>query len=186
MANFLNFQTLTVVGSTREEALASAPFTAAYDATQAYHNWEKKQTGAVTDAMVKEFMVEYLEKKTKNVPGAGCFITVQSAVKDTRERPYTYENVKREGSTHPRTTYVWLDDNDGHEVCKVVSTADKRATKAAAAEAIKKVMASGEYKGKASLFVRKEEEKPVAVAHCAYTPSKSCKSGKYLVFGIQA
>lgn len=186
MANFLNFQTLTVVGSTKEEALATAPFTAAYDATQAYKNWEKKQTGAITDAMVKEFMVEYLEKKTKNVPGAGCYITKTSAVKDTRERPYKYENVKREGTTTTRTTYVWLDDVDGHEVCKVVGTAEERATKAHAAEAIKAVMSSGEYKGKASLYVRKEEEKPVALAHCAYTPSKSCTNGVYTVFGIVA
>lgn len=186
MTNFLNFQTLTVVGATKEEALATAPFEAKFNATQAFENWKKAQTGVITEAMKKQFMLDYLEKKTKNIAGAGCYIVLQSAVKDTRERPYKYENVKREGTTTTRTSYVWIDDKDGTEVCKIVGTADARATKAHAAEAIKKLMASGEYKGKASLYVRKEEEKPVALAHCAYTPSASCQSGEYLCFGIQA
>lgn len=182
----LNFQKLEVVGATKEEALAQAPFVAAHDCTQAYKNWLKKQTGAVTEAAKKQFMIEQLEKKTKNVPGAGCYITETSAAADTRERPYKYENVKKEGTTDTRTTFVWIDDATGNEVGKVVGTKEKRATKADAAKLIKELMANGEYKGNASLFVRKEEEKPVALAHCKYTPSKSSHAGVYTVFGIQA
>lgn len=182
----LNFQKLEVVGATKEEALAKAPFEAKYDATQAFKAWKKKQTGAVTEVAVRQFCLEYLEKKTKNIANAGCYVTLEGAVADTRERPYKYENVKREGTTDVRTTYVWIDDETDEVVGKVVGTKEKRATKADAAKLIKELMANGEYKGHASLFVRKEEEKPVALAHCAYTPSKASHVGVYMVFGIQA
>lgn len=61
---FLNFKTLEVTGATKQEALNNAPFKVLYDATQAYKNWmeKQKQEGTtVTEAMKKNFYVEYLE-----------------------------------------------------------------------------------------------------------------------------
>ena len=43
MTQFLNFKAIEVTGSTKEEALAKAPFDIMGDATQAYKIWKKKQ-----------------------------------------------------------------------------------------------------------------------------------------------
>lgn len=186
MANFLNFKKVEVTGSTKEEALASAGFnTIMKDATQAFKNAKKAHSGAWTEADTKQFMLDYTAKY-HNAPGVGFSITVEPAVADTRERPYRVENIKREGTTNVRTTFVWRDLEDGHDVLKIVSTSEKRATKADAFQAIKDLICSGEYHGKCKLYTTKEEETPVAIGYAEYAPSKSSRVGTYLVFGIEA
>lgn len=174
------FKSVEVVGATKEEALAKAPFTTVMkDATQAYKNWKAKQN-TVTEASKKQFMVDYTAKNSKNAPGVGFSITVEAAVADTRERPYTIEDVKNEkGKRKYKTIYKWIDDAEGTVVCTVDTT------KKDAKDAIKKLYAAGEYKGNATLFMTKDvvEGEPIA-AHAKYTPSKSSHNGTYLVFGI--
>ena len=46
---YLNFKKLEVVGATKEEALAKAPFHIMKDATQKFKNWKKAQTQGITD-----------------------------------------------------------------------------------------------------------------------------------------
>ena len=89
MAQIMNFKRMEVTGATKEEALAKAPFSIMGDATQAYKAFRKKQVNGVTDADKKQFMLDYLAKKSKNVAGVGFSITEESAVADTRERPYS-------------------------------------------------------------------------------------------------
>lgn len=186
MATILNFKSVEVSGNSKDEILANSPFkTIMKDASQALKNAKKNHDGAWTSSDQKAWELSYLEKNTKNAEGVGCYYVIDAPVADTRERPYKYTNIKREGNTVTRTTYVWVDSKTGAEICKVVGTKDERATKANAAKAIKEVMANGEYKGKAKLFSRKEEEKPVCLATCEYTPSKSSKVGVYKVFGIE-
>ena len=96
MTQIMNFKRMEVNGATKEEALAKAPFDIMGDATQAYKIWRKKQVNGVTDADKKEFMLEYLAKKSKNCAGVGFSITIESAVADTRERPYKIEDVKND------------------------------------------------------------------------------------------
>jgi hypothetical protein len=56
--------------------------------------------------------INYLKKKNNMAPGAGFAITVQSAVKDSRQRPYTVHDVKNEKGEREsgRTTYEIKDD----------------------------------------------------------------------------
>lgn len=178
---FLNFKTLEVVGATKQEALASAPFSVLYDATQAYKNWLEKQEGTVTEAMKKNFCIEYLAKKTKNAPGVGCSITIESAVADTRERPYKITDVKNEKGKRKYSTIYTIKDQDTNEI---LAKCDE--TKAKAKDVLKELYKKG-FKGKAICTYTKEvtEGEPVAF-YGEYTPSKSTKNGIYKVFGIEA
>jgi hypothetical protein len=178
---FLNFKNLEVVGATKQEALDSAPFKVLYDATQAYKNWMEKQEGAVTEAMKKNFYVEYLAKKTKNAPGVGCSITVEAAIADTRERPYKITDVKNEKGKRKYSTIYIIKNRDTNEI---LAKCDE--TKAKAKDVVKKLYKDG-FKGRVICTYTKEvtEGEPVAF-YGDYTPSKSTKSGRYIVFGIEA
>lgn len=177
---YLNFKKLDVVGATKQEALDKAPFKVLYDATQAYNNWKKKQT-VITDANVKDFMQEYLQKKTKNAPGVGCSITVESAVVDTRERPYKITDVKNEKGKRKYSTIYTIKDCNTNEI---IAKCDE--TKAKAKEIVKDLIKNG-FKGKAVCYYSKEvtEGEPIAF-YAEYSPSKNTKPGIYTVFGIEA
>lgn len=181
MAQIMNFKRLEVTGVTKEEALANAPFFIQGDATQAYRNVRKNHTGSWTDADMKQFMLDYLAKKSKNAPGSGYYITVESAVADTRERPYTIEDIKNEkGARKYKTVYRWIDCNNGTLVVETDTT------KADAKDAFKKAIVEGGYRGEADLVMDKKcIEGQAVVAHGKYTPSKSSRNGVYLVFGIE-
>lgn len=181
MAQIMNFKKLEVTGKTREEALAQAPFDIMGDATQAYKNWRKKQLTGVTEADKKQFMLEYLAKKSKNCTGVGFYITMESAVADTRERPYKIEDVKNEnGARTWKKQYKWID----RQTQTVVCTVDTK--KSDAKNALKELYKSGAYCGNADLYIVKDvkEGQPI-VATAEYTPSKSSRVGSYIVFGIE-
>jgi hypothetical protein len=179
---FLNFKRVEVTGATKEEALEKAPFQVIGDATQAYKNWKKKQVTGVTDAMVKEFMLEYIQKKSKSASGIGYSITIEAAVPDTRTRPYTITDVKNEqGKRKYKTTYQLIDKATGEII------ASTQETKAKAKEIAKNLYKEKGYKGNLICTYTKQvtEGEPVAF-EVAYTPSKSSNVGTYLVFGIEA
>lgn len=180
----VNFKKVELVAESKEaakEMMAENYFKCFKDATQAYNLWTKKQNGVVTDKMVKEFMLDYLEKNTKMEAGLGCLITVDSAVKDTRERPYRIEKYKNEqGRRKFSRVYNWVDK----DTQVVISTTDT--TQANAMNAIKDLYKSGSYKGNADLVVSMEvTEGQSVLATAYYTPSKSTQAGKYIVFGIE-
>lgn len=180
------FKRMEVTGVTKEEALAQAPFNTnlpGADCTQALRNFKKSLAGkAFTDADMKQFMAEQLEKKTRNTPGNGCYIVIESAVADTRERPYTIEDIKNEqGARRYKTVYRWIDDDTE----KIVAEVDT--TKSDAKNVLKKMYVNKEYKGRAHLVMDKKcVEGQAVVAKAAYTPSKSSRVGTYLVFGIES
>ena len=181
----LNFKTVEVVAESKEAAKAQIEeslFHIQGDATQAYHNWEQKQSGVITDRDRKEFMLDYLAKKSKNCPGAGFMITVESAVKDSRERPYKIDDIKNEdGKRKFKTFYKWVDNESKTVVCQVDTN------KADAKAAIKELYKTGAYKGNAKLIKTKDVvEGQSVVATATYTPSKNTKNGKYIAFGIEA
>ena len=76
MTQIMNFKRMEVNGATKEEALAKAPFDIMGDATQAYKIWRKKQVNGVTDSDKKQFMLDYLSKKSKNCAGVGFSLTL--------------------------------------------------------------------------------------------------------------
>lgn len=178
MTQFLNFQKLEVNGESKAEALAKAPFGIMGDATQAFKNWKAKQS-VVTDAGIKEFMVEYLAKKSKNVPGAGFSITLEAAVADTRERPYTIVDRKNEqGKRKYKTIYQLFDKETG----ALIGQTDT--TKAEAKKLAKDIIADGFHGKMVCKYTKQVVEGECVAFEAEYTPSKSCKQGRYLVFGI--
>ena len=181
MAQFLNFKVMEVTGATKEEALNKAPFDIMGDATQAYKLWKKKQINGVTEADKKMFMLDYLNKKSKNVTGVGFAITLESAVADTRERPYRIDDVKNElGARKYKTIYQLVDK----ATSKVLAQVD--GTKAKAKELAKSLYTDKDYKGDLVCTYTKQvvDGQPTAFT-ATYTPSKSSRVGSYLVFGIE-
>jgi hypothetical protein len=183
MVNILNFKKVEVVAASREEAIAKIEnehFHINGDATQAFKNWKQKQNGSVTERDIKEFMLDYLNKKGKNCPGAGYLITVEPAVGDTRERPYRIEQVANEGKRKWKTTYVAVDTKTGLTIGKWDTN------KADALNCVKEMYKSGEFKSNFDLLKVKEvtEGQPV-VAKGFYTPSKNTKNGVWIAFGIE-
>ena len=181
MAQIMNFKRMEVNGATKEEALAKAPFDIMGDATQAYKIWRKKQVNGVTDADKKEFMLEYLAKKSKNCAGVGFSITIESAVADTRERPYKIEDVKNDkGARKYKTIYQIINKATG----AVIAQTDE--TKAKAKEIAKALYTDKGFKGDLICTYTKQvvDGEPTAFT-ATYTPSKSSRVGSYLVFGIE-
>lgn len=181
----LNFKKVEVVAESKEvavEKIEKEYFHIQGDATQAYKNFKEANGGAVSDYQLKEFMLEYLAKKSKNCPGAGYIITLDSAVKDSRERPYKITNIKNtKGKRTWKSVYTWKDRETGAVICQVDTT------KAEAEAAIKELIKTGSYKGKADLFKEKKvAEGQEIIATAEYTPSANTKNGQYLAFGIEA
>ena len=181
----LNFKKVEVVAESKEvakEKIEEQYFHIQGDATQAYKNFCDKQGGALTDHVLKAFMLDYLAKKSKNCPGAGFMITLDSAVKDSRERPYKIEDVKNEqGKRKTKRFYKWIDRESKTVICQVDTN------KTDAKNAIKELDKSGEYKGHADLVITYDVvEGQAIVATADYTPSINTKNGKWLAFGIEA
>ena len=136
----LNFKKVEVVAASREEAVAQVENTYFHingDATQAFKNWKQKQNGGVTERAVKEFMLDYLNKKGKNCPGAGYMITMDAAIGDTRERPYSVNDVPNEGKRKYKKTYQLIDRASG------VVLAEVQTNKADAKNLAKEIIKSG-------------------------------------------
>ena len=175
------FKRMEVSGATKEEALAKAPFDIMGDATQAFKLWKKKQLNGVTDSDIKQFMLDYLNKKSKNVAGVGFAITLESAVADTRERPYAVTDKKNEsGARKYKTTYQLIDKATGAVL------AETSETKAKAKEIGKSLYTDKGFKGNIVCTYTKQvvDGEPVAF-EISYAPSKSSRVGSYLVFGIE-
>lgn len=177
----MNFKRMEVMGASKEEALMNVPFGIQGDATQAYRNARKNHKGVWTDADTKQFMLDYLAKKSKNLPGVGFLITLESAVADTRERPYRFEDVKNEkGARKYKTVYQIVDKNTGVVLAKTDET------KAKAKELAKALYTESGFKGDLICTYTKQvvDGEPVAFT-AIYTPSKSTRNGQYLAFGIE-
>lgn len=210
MEKFGNFKRMEVTGITKEEALAKAPFGILGDATIAFRNAKKDFKGAWTDAHTKEFMLNYLAKKAKNVPGNGFYITVESAVKDTRNRPYKVEKFKGDGPVKEVKTYQLIDKATGEIVKEIMpklvdKTVKDKETGAetkvlddnnnpikvwkpvTAVEAIKTAqeLVAKKHIDVSIKRIKKIVEGTEVIANVIYTPSSASKPGVYTVFGIE-
>ena len=146
-----------------------------------YKIWKKKQVNGVTDADKKQFMLDYLSKKSKNVAGVGFSITLESAIADSRERPYSIHDKKNEsGARKYKTTYQLIDKATGSVI------AETNETKAKAKEIAKDLYVDKGFKGNIICTYTKQvvDGEPIAF-EAEYTPSKSSRVGSYLVFGVE-
>lgn len=187
MAQILNFRKMEVVGASKEEAFANAPFSIMGDATQAYNLWKKKQVNGVTEAAKKQFYMEYLEKKSKNVPGVGFAITLESAVKDTRERPWAFKEHKTDGSRKYKTIFqIYENLGTDEKPVKGKLLAEADCTKAKSKNLGKELIEKG-YHGKFVCYYTKQVIEGSAIAWTGgYSPSANAKPGSWVVFGIAA
>ena len=181
-ATVLNFKRQEVVAESKAAAMEQVEnslFHIIGDATQAFKNWKAKQTGGITDRNVKEFMLDYLAKKSKNCPNAGYIITVEPSVADTRERPWKIEDIKNEqGKRKYKKTYQLIDDETG------VVLGEVQTNKSDAKNLAKDVIKNG-FKGKGTCrLAHKVVEGQEKVFTFQYEPSKNTKNGTWLVFGI--
>lgn len=202
---YVNFKKVDIVAESFEAAKAQAPFGIQGNATQAYKNWLSKQTGVVTDSMKKEFMIDYLNKKTKNVEGSGFIIVVEAAVTDKRERPYKKINIKNEDGKRDWDTTFDIVGASGKVYATVTSKDAKKFAKEVAknedvTEKEIRVKKSDAEKVVKDLYVNKgltenvdvlynktprKESQRIAMRF-EYTPSKGTKPGQYIAFGIEA
>ena len=188
METNFRFKTFEVTGETKELAFEKTEFTAPVknwvNATTAFKNWREKQTEALTEAVVKQFMLDYIESK-KIAPGAAAYIVVESAVKDTRERPYSRENVKKEGARTWKNVYSCVNAETGEVLARIADTENKKVTKAMADELAKKLYTENGCKVDINIDQSKEPKNgSKTVAKYKYTPSKGARPGVYKVFGF--
>lgn len=172
-----NFKFEEIKAYTKAEAIENATFQILKDATQAWKNAGKPLTGN----SLKEFMAEYLEKNTKFTNGNGCMITIEAGQADTRERPYTIENVKGEGKRKPTKAFQIVDNDTKVILATVFGTKDD------ADKAIKTLYTEKDYKGNCTceIIYKITEGEPIA-SKGFYTPSKNAKLGTYIAFGVEA
>lgn len=175
-----NFKQVEAKAYNKEEAFEQFPFNVQLqgaDCTQAWKNAGKPMTGTA----LKEFMAEQLQKKTRFSAGNGCYIVVESGVADTRERPYTFENVKTDGKRKFTKVIELINPETNEILAKSYGNKDE-------AEKVAKALYTDKgYKGNINAVIKHDvtEGEPLAFK-VTYTPSKNAKLGTYIGFGVEA
>lgn len=140
----------------------------------------KNAGSPVSDKDFKVFATAQMEKeKLSEVPGVGFVVVVAAGSKDTRERPYTYENVVNEGRMSTERTYEVFRTDNGEVV---VSLSGEGATKDAAIKAAKEAMTEVRADMDIRVVYRVKEGKEI-VGHLKYTPSANAECGRYVFVG---
>ena len=176
MENNVFFTKFETIGQTKDEAMKNSKLNLRVDATQAYKKWAKENV--TNEDNVKEWMVEYLKKKKFNMPNDGAYIVLQSAVLDSRERPYKVEKPKYEARTHtPVRVYVGRAQDTNEEIFT-------EKTSKAAEQAAKEWVIDNKV-GVYLVIETRMKEKNSLYAKVNYVPSKGTQPCKLLVFGYK-
>ena len=176
MENNVFFTKFETIGQTKDEAMKNSNLNLRVDATQAYKKWAKENV--TNEDNVKEWMVEYLKKKKFNMPNDGAYIVLQSAVLDSRERPYKVEKPKYEARTHtPVRVYVGRAQDTNEEIFT-------EKTSKAAEQAAKEWVIENKV-GVDLVIETRMKEKNSLYAKVNYVPSKGTQPCKLLVFGYK-
>ena len=162
-----------------EEAIAAAEAEGFKVTRNKTASW-KNAGSPISDKDLKAFVVDQMNKeKLANVPGVGFMVVVAAGSKDTRERPYTYENVVTEGRMNTERTFEVRRVDNGE---LVISLAGEGATKDAAIKAAKEIMAEVKADLDIEVVYRVKDGKSV-VGHLKYTPSINTEKGRYIFLG---
>ena len=176
MENNVFFTKFETIGLTKDEAKKNSELNLRVDATQAYKKWAKENT--TNEDNVREWMVDYLNKKKFNMPNDGAYIVLQSPVLDSRERPYKVEKIKYETRTHtPIRVYVGRAQDTGEEIFT-----EKNAK---AAEQAAKEWLIDNHVGVDIAIETRMKEKNSLYAKVNYVPSKGTQPCKLVVFGYK-
>lgn len=140
----------------------------------------KNAGSPVSDKDLKNFAeTQFAKEKVANVPNVGILIAVAPGTKDSRERPYTYENVVVDGKMEKERTYeVRRVDNDE----LVVSVAGDGATKDVAIKAAKESMSDVKTDLYIEVVYRVKDGKNI-IGRLKYTPSINAERGRYIFLG---
>lgn len=178
--NFFNFEIAEVTAPTKAEAMNKLPFTVTKDATVSFNNWKKTLEEEPTDLMKKNWMIEYLTEHSKCTPGVGFIITLDPAVVDTRERPYSVIDVKNTQGKRTFSRVIQLVDSDTDKILALVE-----GTKGEALKVAKQMYKDG-FKGNIDASVTYHVTGGEKLSFkLKYTPSKGTHDGTWLAFGIK-
>lgn len=162
-----------------EEAVAAAEAEGFKVTRNKTASW-KNAGSPISDKDLKAFVVDQMNKeKLTGVPGVGFIVVVASGSKDTRERPYTYENVVTEGRMATERTFEVRRVDNGE---LVVSLAGEGATKDAAIKAAKEAMLDVKADMDIEVVYRVKDGKNV-IGHLKYVPSINAEKGRYIFLG---
>ena len=176
MENNVFFTKFETIGQTKDEAMKNSKLNLRVDATQAYKKWAKENV--TNEDNVKEWMKDYLKKKKFTMPNDGAYIVIQSAVTDSRERPYKVEKPKYEARTHtPVRVYVGRAQDTNEEIFT-------EKTSKAAEQAAKEWVIENKV-GVDLVIETRMKEKNSLYAKVNYVPSKGTQPCKLLVFGYK-
>lgn len=140
----------------------------------------KSAGSPISDKDLKKFAEDQIAKeKLTGLAGAGFLVVVAAGSKDTRERPYTYENVVTDGRMATVRTYEVRRVDNGK---LVVSVAGEGATKDAAIKAAKEAMLEEKADMDIEVVYRVKDGKNV-VGHLKYAPSINAETGRYIFIG---
>ena len=177
MDKVLNFSKSVVTGVNKAEAIAKAPFEVVGDATQAYLKWK---SSVENEDGLKDFLVEYLTKKTKNEEGKGFIITLTPAVQNTRKSPYSINDIKNDkGVRKYKTTYQLVDTTTNVVIAETAESKNK-----ALQLGRKLYKETGLTHDIKCILVKKVIEGSDTLFEMVYNPSKGTQEGEYIVFGI--
>ena len=196
-------------GFTKEEAFANLKFnpdSPVIPGTNATSAWHRAGSPNVNTVKFKRFIVEQLENKTKNEPGYGVYIVIESPIKDIRKKPFTIVNCKTESTREWKFVYQIREDvldikylsepiyddygelteesEDSMEISitepgLIVETCDSKAE----ALAKMKELITTTHKCYSLIPVKVPDVTPIA-AFGFYTPSAGAKKGTYVACGF--
>jgi hypothetical protein len=168
------FKKFEVIGTTKDAAIKESNLNLRVDATQAYKKWAKENP--TNEDNVKEWMKDYLKKKKLTMPNDGAYIVLQSAVLDSRERPYKVNKIKYDARTHtPIKVYVGRAQDTNEELFTEKT--------AKAAEQAAKEWVIDNHVGVNLVIETRLKEKNSLYGSVDYVPSKGTQPCKILVFG---
>jgi len=110
----LPLQIIECQGYTKEEAFAPLEFdpdSPMIPGVNATYAWYKAGKPNINTVNFRRFIVEQLEKKTKNEPGFGVYIMLKQPVKDIRKKPFTIVNCKTETTRKWKIIYQIREDD---------------------------------------------------------------------------
>lgn len=108
-------KTLKIVectGFTKEEAFRYLKFKpdGALPGCNATQAWRRAGSPNVNSKAFRRFIIDQLNKKTKNEPGLGIHIVIEPPIRDTRKHPYIIINNKTPGTRDWKIAYEIRED----------------------------------------------------------------------------
>lgn len=200
-------QIIECKGFSKEEAFAKLKFNPLHPIIPGPNvtcAWKKAGKPVPGTQKFKRFITEILDKKTKNMPGYGVYITLEPGRKDTRKCPFTIISNKPGGIRVWNTVYQIREDelevntvkqnnydDEGNEIeeenleisiTKPGLIVDTCASKSEALKKMKKLIAAN-HRCYSMIPIKVPNLAPIA-AFGIYNPSINAKEGTFVACGI--